>query len=299
MSIEGSNLWQIEMIVSDLSFSLYEEVLSEISSVVMYREIESGLEKGKWKIEAICDTYPDLKSLDLSLSIISKSLGEDKPIYTFFPLEHKDWLKENLCRFKPVSAGRYYIYGSHIKERPPVSKISLCIDAATAFGSGEHQTTRGCLLALHNLAKDSHFRPEKILDIGCGSGILSLAAAKTYHRPILAIDIDSESVRVTKESSHRNKVYRYIRAEKGNGYKKGLVAKTSCYDLIFANILAKPLVSMAKDLQKHLSPFGLAVLSGMLTEQERWVLEAHRRVGLKLKRRYRIDEWSTLIVGKD
>lgn len=294
------NLWQIKSLVSANGLPFYEQALEDVSSAVMFSEIETGDDKGKWKLEAICETEPDLKQLNLVWAIASAAAKEEKniPEYTVETLADRNWLKENLSGFAPVSAGRYYIYGSHITEPPPATKISLCIDAATAFGSGEHQTTKGCLLALDYLAKNKNFRPQKILDMGCGSGILSLAAAKTYHRHVLSVDIDPESVRVTKESAIKNHLSRYITAETGNGYKKGLVAKNTCYDLIFENILAKPLVSMAQDLQKHLSSSGMAILSGMLTEQEEWVLDAHRLLGLKLKRRYRIDEWSTLIVGK-
>lgn len=299
MNEEKTNLWQIKATVSAKGLPFYEESLGEISSAVMFNEIETGEEKDKWILEAICEQEPNANLLSLLWQNAASATEEEAPAYTVSALPDRNWLKENLSRFKPVSVGRYYIYGSHIKEAPPEDKISLCIDAATAFGSGEHQTTKGCLLALDDLANDESFQPQKILDMGCGSGILSLAAAKTYHKPILAVDIDEESVRVTTESALRNQVTDYITAEVGDGYKKGSVTKNACYDLIFANILAKPLVSMAQDLQKHLSDGGVAVLSGMLTEQEEWVLEAHCQQGLKLKKRYQIDEWSTLIVGKN
>ena len=145
----------------------------------------------------------------------------------------------------------------------------------------------------------SHFRrPKNILDMGCGSGILGLAAALTFKTNVMAADIDPESVRVTKQNAKNNHLARYITARAGNGYKPVIIRSKAPYDLVFSNILARPLTLMAKDLASVLAPDGLAVLSGLLNRQEEWVLSAHRRVGLHLKKRYRLEGGSTLIVGR-
>lgn len=291
-----NTLWQINAIVPKSVLDLLEGVFYSCGAgvAVLINEIEDGKEKELYSLEVVCEGKEEL---DRILNLISLcGLADFK--YEVKEIENKNWLEESFTPLPPIKAGRYYVYGSHIKEEIPPSLIPLKIDTKTAFGSGKHQTTKGCLLALNDLAKDKSFRPKNALDMGCGSGILALAAVKTFHIPVLAVDIDAESVRVAKKVASDNRLAKYLRVEVGNGYLKGSVAKKKKYDLIFANILAKPLIKMAKDLKKHLAENGVAVLSGLLSSQEEWVLNMHRLLGLSLKRKYRVGEWSTLIVGK-
>ena len=139
--------------------------------------LEKGPDKGKWKIEVIFEGEPDRNALQVTLAIAALSAGIPEPKLDLMPVPKKNWLRECLVSFPPISIGRYYIYGSHIKEAPPTDKIALKIDAATAFGSGEHATTQGCLNMFDKLLTD--YRPHTILDMGCGSGILSMAAVKS------------------------------------------------------------------------------------------------------------------------
>lgn len=276
----------------------FERAFEEISDCLLAEEIEKGANKGNWLLQAVCEEEPDIVLFEACLAVAAAGADISVPFYTVNKQENKDWLTENRKLFNPVKAGRYYIYGSHITTPPPESLISLRIDAATAFGSGKHQTTKGCLLALDMLAKLHNFKPKQVLDMGCGTGILGMAAAKTFKCPVLAVDIDKESIRVTHKTAKDNGLSRFITAQVGNGYLTGLAAQERKYDLIFANILAKPLTLMANDLSRHLSNNGFAILSGLLTEQEQWVLSSHQAAGLSLKKRFRINEWSTLIVSK-
>lgn len=296
MNTEPASNWQISFILSPDAVPFFERALDADNTALLASEIETGADKGKWKLDAIFQDRPDESLLKASLCLAATAAGIELPNYQLTELAQRDWLKENLISFAPVSVGRYYIYGSHIQEPPPKTKLSLKIDAATAFGSGEHFTTKGCLTALEEISRFK--RPRNILDMGCGSGILGLAAALTFKTNVMAADIDPESVRVTKENAKINHLARYMTVQAGNGYKPMIIRSKAPYDLVFSNILARPLTLMAKDLASVLAPDGLAVLSGLLYRQEAWVLDAHRRVGLQLKKRYRLEGWSTLIVGR-
>lgn len=268
----------------------FEEALSEVASAVLTVMIEHGENKGKWELQAIFEGKPNLEELDFALSVASKQAGTMKPEVTINEMPNKNWLVECYQSFKPITIGKYFIYGSHIQEPLPKDKICLQIDAATAFGTGEHQTTHGCLEALNEL----EYKPNRVIDVGCGSGILSMAYAKTFNKPVDAVDIDPESVRVAEENAKINGLENLMQVWLSNGYQdvKGE------YDLVLCNILARPLMDMAQDLKTHLAPNGCAILSGFLTRQERWVLKAHTDIGLEFVKRYRIKGWSTLVVKK-
>jgi ribosomal protein L11 methyltransferase len=175
----------------------------------------------------------------------------------------------------------------------PSGAIGIMLDAATAFGTGEHPSTRACLMALEGLAKRRRFR--RPLDIGAGTGILAIAAAKLLQRPVLASDIDGGAVRVARHNIGRNGVPSMVRVRRAAGYRDRAIRK-SRYDLILSNILARPLALMARDLAGALAPGGRAVLSGLLRRQEPIVLAPHRGYGIVLERRLVIDGWSTLVL---
>ncbi len=291
-----SSQYQLSFTLPFSALEGFENALEDEDRALISSEIQEGDEKGLWQLDVIFEQKPEEEALKNTLIKTAQMLEIAVPQYTLEPLEQKDWLKENLNSFEPVCVGQYYIYGSHIQTPPPRRKLSLKIDAATAFGSGEHFTTKGCLMAMEELSK--LYRPKRILDMGCGSGILALSAALTFKTNILACDIDEESVRVTKQNAKNNGLSRYVRAVSGNGYKPMIVRSRAPYDLVLSNILARPLTLMAKDLAAVLSPYGFGVLSGLLTTQESWVINAHKNVGLHLKKRYRLNGWSTLIVSK-
>jgi ribosomal protein L11 methyltransferase len=212
-----------------------------------------------------------------------------------------NWLEQSYRQFPPFEIDEFFIFGSHYDGSTPKDKIPLQIDAATAFGSGEHGTTRGCLEAILYLHQ-SGFKPRHILDMGAGSGILGIAAFKLWKKPVLAVDIDKEATRV---ACHHRKINSVpagktgMTCATGDGYAAKLVrAQKTGFDFIIANILAIPLVIMAKDLANNLAPNGAAVLSGLLVEQEADVLLAHTKVGLVIEKHITHGEWRTLILRK-
>ena len=288
--------YQTVIVIPEKAVPYFERALDPYAVALMASLIETGPDKDKWKMEAIFDGKPDEHVLDVTIAIAAMSAQIDEPEWDLLPVPKKNWLRENLLDFPPLKLGRYYIYGSHI-ENPeiPDGMIPLQIDAATAFGSGEHATTQGCLQAFEDVLKTA--KPEKILDMGCGSGILSMAAAKVLDSKVQidAVDIDPESVRVTKKNIKINGVEKNIKVFQSTGYAN-VVGE---YDLIFANILARPLMEMAPDLYKHLKVGGMAILSGFLNGQKSWVLRAHAKAGLEFVRVYKIKEWSTAIVKRN
>ncbi|MCW8836789.1 MAG: 50S ribosomal protein L11 methyltransferase [Rhodospirillales bacterium] len=249
-----------------------------------------------WTIAGDCPTQPDIPSLQSALALAAAVAGIAVPPYTVDPTGERDWLRENLRAFPPIRAGRFFIHGAHYEGPIPVGSKIIQVDAATAFGSGEHETTRGCLLALDALAKARRFyRP---IDVGTGTGILAMGAAHVWPVAVQATDIDPEAVRVARGNIRRNGLGGKVRVTCGAGYSSPEVRRGRPYDLIIANILARPLCSMARDLAAHLSPDGVVVLSGFYEEDVHRVLAAHRRVGLHLVRRIAVGPWRTLVLGR-
>jgi ribosomal protein L11 methyltransferase len=228
------------------------------------------------------------------MAVLAAALGIEEPALECDPVPAVDWVTQTYLSFPPIRAGRFFVHGSHHKQAVPAGTIPLQIEAAMAFGSGEHATTQGCLLALSDLAR--RLPLTRALDMGCGSGILAFAIAKLWRRPVTAVDIDPLSVEIARENARLNRVARLVKCHQGNGYDLPEVAAHGPYQLIAANILARPLARMAPQLRRHLAPGGTAVLSGLLKRQEPLVMAAHRAQGLRLVRRYRIGEWSTLVL---
>jgi len=263
--------------------------LDELAGAVSAFEIDESA--ARWRVEA----YPPAPLLDAALDVRLAlaavvaggrliEIGEER-------LPERDWLQENRRAFPPLRIGRFFVFGSHWRGRPPAGAIPIEIDAATAFGTGEHPSTAGCLLALDALARRRRFR--RPLDLGTGSGILAIAAAKLLHRKVLASDIDAGSVRVAAHHARRNGLAGSVRTLCAAGLRHR-VARRGRYDLVLANILARPLALLARDLEQAIAPGGVAVLAGLLRRQEAQVLAAYRAQGLALERRLVIEGWSTL-----
>ena len=223
--------------------------------------------------------------------------GISLPPYSIEKLESNNWLKDYVIRFAPFETEDFCIYGIHEKRQPQTEKIPLRIYAATAFGS-DHQTTRACLSALSELHRGG-FRPAKVLDVGTGSGILSLAAAWLWPQAeIIAVDIDEESVMVARSNAENNRLADRIRTGLSDGYHAPLVKDNAPYDLILANILARPLLEMAPDLAASLRPGGCCVLSGFVDDQTDWIISSHQQHGLALSKLYENDNWRAALMQK-
>ena len=248
-----------------------------------------------WTLEGVKDQGDKEAELAGALALAALVTGIEV-IPTRRLTEAEGWLARNQQSFPEQLVGkRFAVRGTHLKGRAAVGKLELLLDAGIAFGSGEHGSTRGCLRALEKVA---YRRPRRILDLGTGSGILALGAVKLLHRRVLASDIDPWSVRVTRGNAKLNQVGPMLRAVRADGWGSTVVRKPAPYDLVFANILARPLCAMARDLAANLAPGGTAILAGLLVSQRRWVLQAHRQAGLVLDFTLHEGRWATLVLRK-
>jgi ribosomal protein L11 methyltransferase len=178
-----------------------------------------------------------------------------------------------------------------------MDSISLEINAATAFGSGEHETTTGCLLTLDDLATEGR-QFQKPLDMGCGSGILAIAIAKTWNIPVVAADNDPESIRVTQYNATLNQCANQIKSYVSEGFESKEIQDDGPYDLIVANILAGPLLEMASDLSRNLAPKGMVILSGLLSRHQGSIIETYKANGVKLHSLRTLNDWVALLLEK-
>jgi len=251
-------------------------------------------DSGAWTLEGVRDLGHDFTTLDGALTLAGLVTGVAATVERV-RTEAEGWLERTLSTFPEQRVGRRFaVRGSHLAGPTAQGRITLVLDAAVAFGSGEHGSTRGCLRALEGVRG----RPRRIVDIGTGTGILAMAAARLFRRPVRATDIDPWSVRVTGGNAARNGLSRAVMARRQDGWRGAWVRSGGPYDLVFANILARPLTRMAHQLARALAPGGTAILSGLLNTQERWVLAAHRREGLVLQRRVHEGRWTTLVLHK-
>lgn len=291
--MNGTPTWVLELETDAKGAPVLMDALDELALAASSFETGDGK---PWQVSAMFAEMPDHAMLASAIARAAAAAGVKAPEFVVKPLEARDWLAENRASFQPIRAGRFFIHPTFYEGRPPAGALSIALDAATAFGSGSHGTTKGCLLALDRIARRR--RPRRILDMGCGSGILAIAMAKAWVRPVLAVDIDNEAVRVTAENARRNGVGNYVRAGAGPGFDAPIMQGKRKFDLIAANILARPLIAMAPALARALCPGGEAVLSGLLAHQENQVIAAYRAQGLALARRGRIDNWSTLVLKR-
>jgi ribosomal protein L11 methyltransferase len=290
----GSGFWQATVTVGLGPVAPFADFMEQDSVGVSVFETPRA---DGWVITALYRKPPDAGTLSGGLALAALAHGLPEPALEVAPLAPADWLAEAYAGFPARHIGRFYVHGSHIAPAKG-GALSLRIDAATAFGSGEHATTEGCLRALDGLARrDIH--PRRILDMGIGSGILAIAAAKLFPAAEIAgVDIDAESARVANLNARLNGVAARVRAVQGDGYNSPLAADGKRFDVIVSNILARPLARMAPSLARRLVPGGTAILSGLLRRQEKQVLAAHRAAGLVIAGRKPIGEWMTLIVRK-
>ncbi len=225
------------------------------------------------------------------------AFGIKLPSYEIKELKSENWLKDYVIKFSPFEVGDFCIYGIHEKTAPQTSKIPLQIYAATAFGS-DHATTRGCITALCEL-KHRGLSPQRVLDIGTGSGILSLCAASLWPQAsVFAGDIDDEAVIVAAANAETNRLNRRITAFLSDGYQNPQIAAQAPYEIVLSNILANPLVSFAPDLAKNLAIGGYAILSGFVDNQTAEVIAAHEKCGLKQIKLYSFDNWRIALLQK-
>lgn len=253
-----------------------------------YSILEEDEDRGLWRIDAFPNGAEEARGIEERLR------AQDGLTVKVEKLADADWLAMSLSGLPPVRAGRFFVYGAHDEGVVPRNTINLKIDAGAAFGTGHHGTTVGCLVAFDELLKRERF--ERVLDVGCGTGVLAIAAAKTGSRVAVGTDIDQPSVRIANENAKLNMAdARFVHAFGLNDRK---VRQHGPYDLVFANILAPPLVSLSQDIKEALVLGGVAILSGLLRTQERRVSAAYLSRGFILERRIHRDAWSALVLRR-
>ncbi len=248
-----------------------------------------------WLVEAWFAGPPDEDEIRKTLEQHVRETGAAMPVWQVETVEQQDWVARSLAGLKPVHAGRFVVHGFH-DSGFTANAITIGIDAGLAFGTGHHGTTLGCLLALEQHLKQA--MPWNCLDLGTGTGVLAMALAKRLKRPVLASDIDPVAVQVARQNVRANQVTGLVRVVKANGFRHIELARKSPFDLIVANILARPLADMAADAAGALAPDGTIILSGLLVAQERRVRAAYRQQGLVLKRRIVLEGWTTLTLHR-
>jgi ribosomal protein L11 methyltransferase len=247
---------------------------------------------GRWDITLHFAQAPDQLRLR---GLVANAAGETiAATLVFDTVAAKDWVKASLDDLAPVPAGRFVVHGQHDRARVPPNKLGIEIEAALAFGTGHHGTTRGCLLLLDDVLKAR--RPAKVLDLGTGTGVLAIAAAKALHQAVLASDIDPPSVSIARENAELNDVGGLVRVIRATGFAAPDFVRHGPFDLVLANILANPLRQLAGPMSGHLAPSALVILSGLLRPQAPSVIAAYRVRGLVPLRHIRIEGWSSLLL---
>ena len=247
---------------------------------------------GRWEIAVHFRSRPDAARLRELVALAGgKALADALKIE---PVAARDWVQESLAGLKPVHAGRFVVHGAHDRHRVPDNGIGIEIEAALAFGTGHHGTTRGCLLALDWLARQR--RPTHILDLGTGTGVLAIAAARAWQKPVLATDIDRQAVRVARDNVRANHVGALVRTVQAAGLRAPQIVARAPFDLVLANILLGPLQQLAAPLARSLSPNARVVLSGLLLAHGPATISAYRSQGLMLERSIALDGWLTLVM---
>ena len=272
---------------SDLGDAL-ERLTPEPIGVGVF-ELEDG--SGLWEVGAYFSEKPD----DISLALLAAVFQAEE--FKISELPQIDWVSKVQRSLKPVVAGRFFVYGSHDSDKVPPDCEPLLIEASMAFGTGHHGTTKGCLLALEQLVTDG-FKAKNVIDVGCGTAVLAMAAARIFSANVIASDIDSVALSVAKMNILANGLDRNIQCFEASGFAHEQIKTKNPFDLIFANILLAPLLAIATDISKYSLSGGYVVLSGILSEQAELVVNKYTGVGFSLSNQIEIGEWVTIIFRK-
>jgi ribosomal protein L11 methyltransferase len=249
---------------------------------------------GRWQVAMHFAEAPDRASIR---ELVAVAAGDKATADIAFDIvEAKDWIKATLEQLVPVRAGRFIVHGRHDRAKVPPNRLGVEIEAALAFGTGHHGTTRGCLLLLDHVLKA--YRPRRVLDLGTGTGVLAISAAKALHIKLLASDIDPLAVKVARENARLNGAGHLLNVIRATGFSAPQFERDRPFDLVLANILANPLRQMATPMARHLASSALVVLSGLLPHQAQGVIAAYRARGLVLERHIQIEGWSSLLMRK-
>lgn len=249
---------------------------------------------GLWEVEVYFAAEPNR---DAIRELVRIAAGDEAATAAEFDtLAEKDWVKASLEGLTMVEAGRFLIHGGHDRGRVPLNRIGIEIEAALAFGTGHHGTTRGCLLALDAILKQR--KPRRVLDVGTGTGVLAIAAARALHASVALGDIDPVSVEAAASNARLNKAAAYLKPVVARGVQHPALMAGKPYDLIFANILAKPLRLLAPSIAGVASQDATLILSGLLGRDVAGVLSAYAAQGFRLRHRGDLEGWATLVLTR-
>ena len=265
------------------------EALEPAPTGVGVFEVEDG--KGIWEVGGYFLDAPD----DIDLALLSAAFGAGPFVVSEVP--DQDWVAKVRRELPPVEAGRFFVYGSHDAALLPEGRIGLLIEAAMAFGTGHHGTTLGCLRAYDRLLDDGQ-RFDNVLDLGCGTAVLAMSAARMGAAHVLASDIDPVAVEVALANVKANGLVGRVACVESIGFDSPVLRAGAPFDLIFANILKGPLIELAPDIAAHLAPGGRAILSGLLVEQADEIVEVYQGQDLALEAREDLGEWSALTLRR-
>lgn len=295
--------WSVTLTLPCSALDAVAKILGEHAAAVATHSLETcdkteNTPEDLWRLTAYCADAARGAVLAVLAKEILSELGLAETEISIKMLPETDWVAQNARLFPLLFAGRFVVHGDHL--RPPPGRIALCVNAGSAFGSGSHGSTRGCLLALDRIA--NRRRIARALDLGTGSGILAIAIAKCWGgggmgvAEVLAADIDPAAVAATKETAEANGVAKQICCVTSDGFAAPKIGGGAPYDLICANILANPLQLLAAELARHLARDGIAIISGLLVSQEATVTEHYRDAGLKLVDQIQVGNWSSLLL---
>ena len=249
---------------------------------------------GSWLVEVYFGRAPDQENVRALIAVATDP--ELAAAAVFDDVQTRDWVAASLEGLEAVREGRFVIHGSHGRHRVEVGDIGIEIEAALAFGTGHHGTTRGCLRAFNNVSRRR--RPRHVLDVGTGTGVLAIAAARRFRMSVAAGDIDPVAVAAARDNARRNRAGMFVRPVRAVGVAHRRLQGQAPYDLVFANILARPLRALAPALHKIMSPGGELILSGLLADDVAGVVSAYRRQGFVLRRRSDLEGWATLTMQR-
>ena len=284
--------WRAAITVSSEQVAIYDDALSDSADGASIFEVP---DKNQWLIEVYFELEPDRKAIETRLSIAAAANGLGSPRLELDKMPDIDWVQKSLEGLVPVEAGRFYVYGSHNTETAPVGSIRILIEAGPAFGTGQHETTKGCLHAIDEVCRSPIKKP---LDVGTGTGVLAIAMAKALQLPVLASDIDPVSVEEAAENARKNKVGNFVTCIQADGLDDPQIQNGAPFDLVIANILANPLVELAADIASVVQGNGRLILSGLLDKQRQDVLGAYTALNFELVDQHQLGEWPTLVLKK-
>lgn len=269
----ASAVWRVAVTVPQAAAPSFEAAMQSLAASVV--SLDAG--DGRWCVQGLSSRPPERAALALALNLAAVASDLPAPEVTIEPVAEEDWLARGLKDLPPLCIGPFFVHGAHVSEQPPQGSIALQIEAGMAFGSGHHASTAGCLEALARLR---HRPVGQVLDVGCGSGILGVAAAKLWRCPVLAVDIDPDAVAETKISARVNGVAPHLRALRVDGVDHPRVRAAAPFDLVVANILARPLKRLAPGLRKIVGAGGWVILGGFIAADALQVAAPYRALGL-------------------